>query len=442
MRRLDQSPPAGQEKAPADAEAIIVAARRRERRRRLGAGVAVVLAAAAAGLIAAVAGCGGGPPRRPAAASSPLPRPSAASGYTVRTLGLSGSDRYGKITVVAGRIIIYGPASSATRPSAGQSCTSAVVNAATLALTGVTSGSCADPSLQGGQVLPVMTVEPDVPYSRSDAVATVTVRISRVMPGGPGYRLGPVVLAFPQMSAGWPTWVYGGGDLWLYDARARAGSELLRISQATGAVVQRLAMPAITRPILAFDDDGLWLAPAANSTGVAAAVYHVAPGASAAVPVFRLTATQYAAWMIASGHALWLQVSSGGTTGTLWHLAGAGARPVAHLTLSSFGGQSQTAGGASTMAGDATGGLWTVVPAPAGTTQDVIRINPATGAWQTVASLKPGYATPSAVPYVPWQAVTVGGSMFLLDPATDSGTYPYQPEGFSALYRISPAPGR
>jgi hypothetical protein len=218
------------------------------------------------------------------------------------------------------------------------------------------------------------------------------------------------------------------------------GGQLLRISQATGAVVQRLRMPAIARPILAFDADGWWMAPAANSGGVA--VYHVVPGASAAVPVFRLAGAQYAAWMIGSGHSLWLEVSSGGNTGTLWHLAGAGARAVSHLTLSSFGNQSETQGGASTMAGNAADGLWTVVPARSGTTQEVIRIDPASGTYQTVAWVKPGYSTPGAVLYDSWQAVTIGGSMFLLDPATDSGTYPYQPEGFSALYQISPTAGR
>jgi hypothetical protein len=406
------------------------------RSRRLGVAVAAMLVLAAAGVTAAVTGGGSGPRPPSAAASSPRQGPAAAGRYAVRMLNLSRSDRYGEITVVAGRIIVYGPGSGVTRPSAAQSCTSAVVNASTLALTDSRSGDCADPSLEGEQVLPVMTVERRVPYYGNDAVATVTARISRVMPGGPGYRIGPVVMVFSQLSTGWPTWVYGGGDLWLYDAYTAKGSELLRISQATGAVVQRLGMPGIARPILAFDSDGLWMAPAANSGGLA--VYHVVPGASAAVPVFRLAAGQYTAWMIGSGHSLWLDVGSGGKTGTLWHLAGAGARPVSHLTLSSFGNQSEIQGGGSTMVGNAADGLWTVVPAQYGTRQEVIRIDPASGAYQTVALLEPGYSTPSAILYGSWQAVTVGGSMFLLDPATDSGTYPYQPQGFSGLYRISP----
>jgi len=35
-------------------------------------------------------------------------------------------------------------------------------------------------------------------------------------------------------------------------------------------------------------------------------------------------------------------------------------------------------------------------------------------------------------------AVTLDRSMFLLDPPSDAGTYPYRPTGFSALYRVAP----
>jgi len=92
-------------------------------------------------------------------------------------------------------------------------------------------------------------------------------------------------------------------------------------------VLQRLAMPDVPRPILAADDDGLWMAPAVNSGGHT--VYHVELGASAAVPVFSLPGLQYAAWVVAAGHDVWLDVGSGSTTETLWRLVGASATQLA-----------------------------------------------------------------------------------------------------------------
>ncbi len=351
-------------------------------------------------------------------------------------LNLTNSDKYGDVAAVGGKMVLYGPADQEAEPSASATCNSAVVNPVTLRLSELRSGSCANPALVGRRVLPVMTAEPKVPFGNG-GVATVTVRISRVVPGSPGYRLGPVVLSFPQVSDGRPTWVYGGGDLWLFDALSARGSELLRISGTTGGVIQRLAMPAVPRPIIAFDTDGLWLAPAVNSLGVrVGAVYHVTPGARAADRVFTLPAGQHAAWMVAAGHSLWL---AAGPARVLWHLAGADAAPAGHTEVSpSLEDAVMLQGGPSGIVGDESDGLWTAVPNMSGTAQQVLRLAPASGASATVAVLKPAYASPGDLLYGAWRAVTYHGSMYLLDPPAASGVYPYQSEGFSALYRITP----
>jgi hypothetical protein len=356
---------------------------------------------------------------------------------TVTSLNLSNSGKYGDIALVGGRMLLYGPADEESNPSASATCNSAVVNPSRLKLSDQRSSSCANPALVGERVLPVSTVEQNVQFGRGTEVATVSVRISRVVSRSPGYRLGPVVMTFPQASTGWPTWVYGAGDLWLYDEYNPSGYDLLRISGSTGTVLQRLRIPAIARPILAFDADGLWLAPAVNSTGPA--VYHVPVGGNSAEAVLNLPGAEYVAWMTASGNSVWLDESSGGKTGMLLHLTGTAAEVSSRLVISSFDNEVETQDGASTMVGSGADGLWTVVVNAAGTTQKVVRIDPDSGHGGSIALLDPGYnSTDVLLDADFWKAVTLDGSMYLLDPPTDSGTYPYNPEGFSALYRITP----
>ena len=84
-------------------------------------------------------------------------------------------------------------------------------------------------------------------------------------------------MTFPALAWGdtEPSWIYGGGDLWLYDWTDHF--DLLRISATTGAVLQRLVVPKIQSPLLAFNEDGLWIAPTGESSGP---LYRLAPGAS------------------------------------------------------------------------------------------------------------------------------------------------------------------
>jgi hypothetical protein len=270
---------------PVDAEVLIKEARYLRRRRWA---IGVGLLALAGGGIGLGVGMSGGAGRSGAGGPPGTHGPGLVP--AVAMLNLSTSDKYGDIALIGQKIVLYGPAIDEQYPSVPATCNSAVLDPATLALSHLMTGSCADPALQGRSVLPVATVEPRTPFGNAGA-ASITIRISRAVPSSPGYDLGPVVMSFPQESDGWPTWTYGDGDLWLFDALAKGGSQLLRISGTSGAVLQRIAMPAISRPIVAFDDDGFWLAPAANSGGdggTSNGVYHVAPGGGAALRVFSL----------------------------------------------------------------------------------------------------------------------------------------------------------
>ena len=76
--------------------------------------------------------------------------------------------------------------------------------------------SCDRRSKPERQVLPVFAIDKNAPRPLVDQSAVV--RIAHVVSHSPGYTLGPVVMTFPAFAWGdsAPTWIYGGGDLWLY----------------------------------------------------------------------------------------------------------------------------------------------------------------------------------------------------------------------------------
>lgn len=418
-------------------EALFREARSLERRRRRRKALASLLLAGAALAVAyGASGSGGG-----GRGAQPGRGPGAAGGSThgrVSELNLSAGDRYDTIARVGGQLLLSG----FTLSRGGSiTCNAAVVSPATLALSQVRSGSCDDPSLAGERVLPLITVERHVIWPAGSGIATETVRIAHVTSSPPGYRVGPVVMTFPQTSDTAAGWAYGDGYLWVYDPTSAAGSELLRISASTGKVLQRLRAPQVYRPIIVADDDGLWLAPAGNSGGAgSAAVYRIVPGAAAALTAFRLPRPGYVVWMVAVGREVWLAASRGGTAGTLWRLRGDGS-PIGHLVLArSLGIDAESQHAGQTVVGDSRDGLWTVLAGASGADQRIVRIDQRTGRPRAVATVAPHYGAPSGVPYpYPYRAVTFDRSMYLLDPPTDAGTVD-PAKGFSALYRIT-APG-
>ncbi len=428
--------PLTSDKPPPDVE-ILIREARRLRRRRWAIGMAVVaLAVTGSGLGVGFSGSGSGGQHRRGLPGHGEAGKAIVISSGVTMLDLSKSDKYGDIALAGGRIVLYGPAIRAQYPSASARCNSAEVDPTTLALSHLMTSSCANPAIEDQHVLPVVTVEPDVAFG-TGGVATVTVRISRVVAGPPGYLLGPVVMSFPQESDGWPTWTYGGGDLWLFDALAKGGSQLVRISCSTGAVLQRIAMPAISRPIVAFDDDGFWLAPAANSGGDSGAsngVYHVTPGSAAATRAFSLPSGEPVSWLVAIGHSLWL--APGPRPSAIWHRTGASATLAGRAQLpASLADVLMVQGSGSAMVGGPSG-LWTAVPKAAGTGQRVFLLLPDSGSATEVALLKPAYAAPDDLRYGKIEAVSYRRSMYLLDPPAESGPG-YRSEGFSALYRIT-----
>ncbi|MGP8209081.1 MAG: hypothetical protein ACLQVK_24015 [Acidimicrobiales bacterium] len=349
---------------------------------------------------------------------------SAAPAARVVTLELPRHNLFNAISVIDGRLVLYGPASpSPAQPSTSSTCSFAVVGPATLALSDARRGSCADPALFGRWVIPAISIDKDLPADGGGPSAVV--RIAHLSSHAPGFALGPIVMSLPALAYGQtgPSWIYGDGDLWLYDWVNRF--DLLRISATTGAVLQRLEVPKIQTPLLAFNDDGLWIAPSGESSGP---LYRLTPGATSLSAVFDLGTDGFAWWLDASGGSVWLEATSRPPgEGTVWELRGSDAAPVWHVltgALTDF--VAGTRFWPSEMVGNGADGLWTSLLAPSRTQQRVVRLDPGTGKVEVVVTLASGYPLqlgPSSV--LSWTATTYDGSLFLLDPS--AGT----------LYRIT-----
>lgn len=356
---------------------------------------------------------------------------------------LSQSDKYSEIAVVDDRILLYGSTSESNYPEITDTCYSASVDPSSLVLGDERSGSCADPALQGRQVLPVFAIDKNLPSDGGGPSAVV--RIAHTARRSPGYRLGPVVMTFPALAWGGsaPTWIYGGGDLWLYEWDNPGGIDLLRISATTGAVLQRVRVPRIEHPLLGYNDDGLWIA-ASGQTNSPEALYLLAPGATHGRAVFHFTDDGFAKWILASGDDVWVnaQPRPVSNPGVVWMLHGPLAKPVWHVPESvNLVRVFETLGG-SGMVGDAADGLW-AAPPTAYDGQQVVRVDPMSGALSIEAAWKAGYSGSARYlytsPLTSWTGVALAGSFFVLDPPfqCQCGTHP--DGGFSALYRVTPS---
>lgn len=220
-------------------------------------------------------------------------------------------------------------------------------------------GSCATPEQDAYGVAPVV-----VPGRNS---FQSTVRVA-----------GKVAFRYGDYSDTKPIWAYGGGSVWLYDVATTNGPLLLRYSLASGALVQRVRMPKLFRPVLVADDDGVWLM-ASPEGGIAgekvAGLYLVRNGASSPTVVHR--EGRAALWLAAHAHTVWVETLTGATTFSLWRFDGTRGKLLHRGTHVDV--YSATYGA---------GGLWGWGnTAPCGGNVPVLRVDGRTGAGRVVASV-------------------------------------------------------
>jgi hypothetical protein len=248
-----------------------------------------------------------------------------------------------------------------------------------------------------------------------------------------------------------PVMAYGGGWLWIYDNSTISGaevnnafnpgtSELLQVSTSSGQVVDTVSMPKLYRPILGANYAGLWIG---NSLGGGicsgcappSALYFVAPGSRGASAVISDT-TSPVCWLLGSDEHLWVglgQKANGCLKQTIWRLDGTNFQPAFEVQDQGYR--------PNTVIGDESEGLWTMqwTNPPIGnsstpSTQEIVGINPDTGAEKVVATLPP-HAVPlggAGEGLVQGQAAVLDGSLYILEPPFKVRGY----IGYSTLVRV------
>jgi hypothetical protein len=263
---------------------------------------------------------------------------------------------FDSVQPMGGKVLVSG--------STGRGCVWLTVDPVTLHRTRL-SGSCARPRRSAHRIVPVGIANARSPWQ--------------------SVRVGSTVLRYRDASDTRPESTYGPDSLWLYDVATTRGPLLLRFSSTTGRLEQTVAMPRLFRPVLAADDDGLYLMVAANGSDARpgpAALYHVAPGARHATIIHR--EGRAALWIAAHRHTVWTEIVTGTSTTALWRFDRAGGRatrlwrkPIGAAPVATYGD----------------GSLWAVTPVwegrytPQCTSAKVTRIDAATGHQTPVATV-------------------------------------------------------
>lgn len=405
--------------APAPVEDLERQVRRRRRTRRVTAavGCAAVISAATltafslTGRSASYVSVGGGPP-----ASNRVVLP---AGQLVQS-----------ISVVNGGLLLSGQSSASP-----QVCIAIPVDPATLAFGRAQHGDCDNPALSGHRVGVIVNQR----GSSGPNLFEQSVRVDTIDPQTGTISAGPVLFNYSDSSDTRPVWVYGGDRLWVYDVDTAHGPEVVQISATTGQVQATIPMPKLYRPIVAADDDGLWIGESIEGTAQGVdTLYRVAPGAKTATTV--VSGKQVVRWLLAAGHHVWVGTTPPDSlTQEIWRFDGFGDTPVFRVAEAGFNPTS--------VIGDETDGLWTMQWDPPLTSgvphgssaQQVVRIDPDTGAEQVVANLPP---IPVPLPgegadgLLSGQATVLDGAVYLLEPPFRANGY----QGYSTLIRI-PASG-
>jgi hypothetical protein len=271
---------------------------------------------------------------------------------------------FGSVQAAGGKVLVSG--------GTGSGCVWLTVDPASLRAT-QSRGSCGRPRGSAYPAVPVVIPNPRSPWQ--------SVRIAHV---GARVTYSGVVMRYQDASDTRPVSTYGPGSLWLYDVDTKQGPELLRFSSRTGRLQQTVVMPQLYRPLIAANNDGLYLIAAVNGgAGPGPAdLYHVAPGAGQATIIHR--EGRAALWITAHAHTVWTEIANGRSHASLWRFDGPKAhakrlwrRPVNAAPVATYGDAS----------------LWAVRPIWAApnssqcTGEKVTRIDPLTGREDAVATV-------------------------------------------------------
>jgi hypothetical protein len=213
------------------------------------------------------------------------------------------------------------------------------VDPQTLDIGSGSDANCNDPAVDGETVGVVNGYIPDS--------NNATISIARVDPETGKTSVGPVVMTYGSYSDTRPVMAYGGGWLWIYDDSTIVSgaervnvsnpgtAELLQVSTSSGQIVDTVPVPVLYRPLMAADNDGLWIGNSVEGGECSGcsppdALYYVAPGsdkAAVAIPDSKLIVC----WLLGSGRSSLGRDrtrKSGCSQETIWRLDGTDFQPV------------------------------------------------------------------------------------------------------------------
>jgi hypothetical protein len=343
------------------------------------------------------------------------------------SISLPTADAFARIAIQNGVLVLTGELTSTVEQQT-PTCVRAPIDSDPLKVGAVTEGSCSDPASSGATV---GTLTNELPGSNNATFGLVVDD-----PATGSVSAGPTLFTFCDCSDTRPVIVTEGGWIWVYDVTLN-GPELIQASATTGRVVDTMPMPSLFRPNIVAGDGGLWIGNSLDGgacAGCQAALYFVAPGATAPTPVVTET-DLLTCWLVGDGDRVWVGMGSqhqGCVEQSVWKFVGTARSRV-------FEGPDQTLGSL-TVVGDEADGLWTVRWAHQSTDvlstpdhQQVVRIDPDTGVASVVTSL-PKRPIPGSEQggLVPGQAVVEDRSLYLLEPPFRFGAY----LGYDTLLRF------
>ncbi|HEY5431439.1 MAG TPA: hypothetical protein VIK04_20155 [Solirubrobacteraceae bacterium] len=382
--------------------------------------------------------------------TSPSPKQIAspvAAGPQLASGGLPAAGHFASLVRVGGHLIVTGgpggwplnAPGAVTRLAHGRAtgrCTAAMIVPHTIRLERTQKANCGDPALYGAHVLPIMFLEP----SRQQLMIGVRIAVADRR-ARDGYRLGPTVASYAQCSDCGAQWILGNHALWINVPLThgyRGPGEVLRISTATGRVLQRFAMPQLVRALLAVNENGLWIAPSIETgepdTRVSRRVqrqyeslYLIVPGTSRAREELYV-GSGGVPWLAAAGQRVWLQEEPTGHFSRILTFTGAHPSRIRRGPRQRVGADwgTELGEGPVPFVASPTSGVDAVV-APNSDQQQIVNYNPTTLTEHVLATLpRPGAQDETTT------TITDGDALYFLDPRLTlaSGTAPAQ------LYRF------
>ncbi len=283
--------------------------------------------------------------------------------------------------------------------------------------------NCGNPALYGERVLPIsywLSAAGAKRFGGADLAVRIAVadRAAR-----DGYTLGPILTTYQQCSDCQISWIFGDDSLWIYNPLAYPhGSlgELMRVSTRTGAVLERWRTPTILRALLAADSDGLWLSPSVSGgtlgnvppAKIAAyeSLYLIAPND----PTPQRVMTEGSArWLVASGRVASAAIDKPDGYATIWEFTGSRARTHGPILSDGPMGTDEWGVDNPVVAGNKRLGFLSV--SSTNGTESIVQVTPDSQRERTIAKIHSRYAKDSCAPPT---VVTLGGSLFYLDPPT------------------------